>query len=34
MRSPNEYEAAFYAETRTPTLTPLAKVGNPESSLQ
>jgi hypothetical protein len=29
MRSPNEYEAAFYAETRTPTLTPSPRLETP-----
>jgi len=34
MRSPNEYEAAFYAETTNANLDTTVKVGNPESSLQ
>jgi hypothetical protein len=33
MRSPNEYEAAFYAETPSTNADTLVKVGNPESSL-
>jgi hypothetical protein len=34
MRSPDEYEAAFYADTQNPNLDTTVKVGNPESSLQ
>jgi transposase InsO family protein len=34
MRSPNEYEAAFYADTTNPNLDTTVKVGNPESSFQ
>ena len=33
MRSPNEYEAAFYADTQNANLGTIVKVGNPESSL-
>jgi transposase InsO family protein len=32
MRSPDEYEAAFYADNTNPDTT--VKVGNPETSLQ
>jgi putative transposase len=34
MRSPDEYEAAFYADTTNVHLDTTVKVGNPESSLQ
>jgi putative transposase len=34
MRSPDEYEAAFYADTTNDNLDTTVKVGNPESSLQ
>ena len=34
MRSPDEYEAAFYADTQNTNSETLIKVGNPESSLQ
>jgi putative transposase len=34
MRSPDEYEAAFYADTTNANLDTPVKVGNPESSLQ
>jgi transposase InsO family protein len=34
MRNPDEYEAAFYADTQNPNLDTTVKVGNPESSLQ
>lgn len=34
MCSPDEYEAAFYADTTNANLDTTAKVGNPESSLQ
>ena len=34
MRSPDEYEAAFYADTQNTNLDTTVKVGNPESSLQ
>jgi hypothetical protein len=33
MRSPNEYEAAFYADTQNANPDTTVKVGNPESSL-
>jgi putative transposase len=33
MRSPNEYEAAFYADTQNAYPDTTVKVGNPESSL-
>ena len=34
MCSPDEYEAAFYADTTNANLDTIVKVGNPESSLQ
>jgi putative transposase len=34
MRSPDEYEAAFYADTQNTNSETLIKVGNPQSSLQ
>ena len=34
MRSPDEYEAAFYADTTNANLDTTVKVGNPESSFQ
>jgi len=34
MRSPDEYEAAFYADTTNPNLDTTVKVGNPELSFQ
>ena len=34
MRSPDEYEAAFYAGTTNANLDTTVKVGNPETSLQ
>jgi transposase InsO family protein len=34
MRSPNEYEAAFYADTQNANPATPVRVGNPESSLQ
>jgi putative transposase len=33
-RSPDEYEAAFYADTQDPNLDTTVEVGNPELSLQ
>jgi transposase InsO family protein len=33
MRSPNDYEAAFYADTQNANPDTTVKVGNPESSL-
>jgi hypothetical protein len=34
MHSPDEYEAAFYADTQNTNPDTLVKVGTPESSLQ
>jgi hypothetical protein len=34
MGNPNEYQAAFYADTTNANLYTTVKVGNPESSLQ